>query len=396
MTQPLAIDGGAPVRSTLLPYARHWVDEADINAATSVLRGDWLTTGPEVNAFEEAVAARVGAKHAVALNSGTAALHAAAFVAGIKPGDDVIVPALTFAATANAVLYCGGRPVFADIVEDTGHIEPGALERLVTPQTRAIIPVDYAGQPADLDAVNAFADSHGLVVIEDAAHALGATYCGKPVGAWASLTTFSTHPVKTIATGEGGLVATDNAEYAERLRAFRNHGIAADLHCRAERGDWFYEMDFLGYNYRIPDVLCALGRSQLNKLDGFLARRRAIAAQYDAAFAGLPCMEPLVQFNDRESACHLYVVRLNLDRLRCDRKTMFRALRAEGIGVNVHYIPVYWHPHYQRLGYPKGLCPKTEAFYERILTLPLWPGMSEQDTCDVIEAVYKVSEAYAR
>ena len=391
----LALEGGTPVRPKLLPYGRQTVDEADIAAVAEVLRGDWLTTGPKVAELETAWADRVGAGHAVAVSSGTAALHAAAFAAGVGPGDEVIVTAMTFAASANCVLYQGGTPVFADVQPDTLNVDPAAVEAAITPQTRAIVAVDYGGQPADLDELHAIANHYGLIVIEDAAHAVGATYRGRPVGAISPLSTFSTHPVKHVTTGEGGMITTADGPLAERLRWFRNHGITTDHRQRAEKGGWYYEMVALGYNYRLPDINCALGLSQLHKLDGWLARRRAIAAQYNQAFAGLPAVRPLATRPDREPAWHIYPVLLGLDRLWADRAQVFAALRAENIGVNVHYIPVYWHPYYAQLGYPRGLCPVAEGAYERLITLPLFPAMTDQDVAEVIAAVHKVVEAYA-
>jgi dTDP-4-amino-4,6-dideoxygalactose transaminase len=307
----------------------------------------------------------------------------------------VIVPAITFAASANCVLYLGGRPVFADVLSGTLNVAPNDVVRKITLRTKAIILVDYTGQPCDHDALRALADAHGLIVIEDAAHALGATYHGRKVGTLHELTTFSFHPVKHITTGEGGMVVTDDPQLAARMRAFRSHGITADFRQRAETGSWVYEMMALGYNYRLPDLNCVLGLSQLKKLDGWLARRRTIAARYTEAFAGLPTVELLEVLPDTEPAWHLFVIKLNLERLRVGRKEVFAALRAENIGVNVHYIPVYWHPYYQQLGYVHGLCPVAEAAYERLITLPMFSAMADQDVEDVIDAVHKVTEAYA-
>ncbi len=391
----LAIEGGTPIRNTVLPYGRQWVDEADIQAVVNVLREDWLTTGPAVGAFEKAVADYVGAKEAVVVNSGTAALHVAAFAAGIGPGDEVIVPAITFAASANCVFYLGGRPVFADVLPGTLNLDPADVERKITSCTKAIIAVDYTGQPCDHDAIRALADAYGLVVIEDAAHALGATYHGRKVGTLHQLTTLSFHPVKHITTGEGGMIVTDSSELASQMRAFRSHGVTADFRQRAEACSWVYEMVALGYNYRLPDLNCALGLSQLAKLDVWLARRRAIAVCYKAAFAGLPTVELLDILSDTEPAWHLFVIKLNLEQLCVGRKQIFAALRAENIGVNVHYIPVYWHPYYQRLGYAHGLCSVAEAAYERLISLPMFHGMTDQDIEDVIEAVSKVVKHYA-
>jgi len=390
----LAIEGGPPVRDKLLPYGRQLVDEDDVWAVAEVLRGDWLTTGPKVSEFEVAFAAQVGARHAVAVSNGTAALHATVFAAGIGSGDEVITTPMTFAASANCVLYQGGTPVFADVQPDTLNIAPDKIEAAVTPKTKAIIPVDYTGQPADLDEINAIAAKHGLVVIEDAAHALGATYRQRQVGALSTMTTFSLHPVKHITTGEGGVVTTDDAELARRLQMFRNHGITSEARERQERGGWFYEMVALGYNYRLTDLQCALGLSQLKKLDSWLARRRAIAARYNAAFEKLPELALLSVRADRDPAWHLYVIRLNLEQLRVGRAEIFRALRAENIGVNVHYIPVPWHPYYQRLGYTKGQWPAAEDAYERLISLPMFHAMTDADADDVIEAVRKVMATY--
>ncbi len=390
----LAIDGGTPVRDTLLPYGRHSIDEADIAAVVSVLQSDWLTTGPKVAEFEEVWAARVGALHAVSVNSGTAALHAAAYAAGIGPGDEVIVTPMTFAATANCVLYQGGKPVFADVRPDTLNIDPAAAAAAVTPRTRAIIAVDLAGQPADLDELRTVAERHDLVLIEDAAHALGATYKGQPVGAISHLTTFSTHPVKHVTTGEGGIVTTDDPEMAKRMRWFRNHGITTDHRQRAAEGGWFYEMEGLGYNYRLPDINCALGLSQLRKFDGWLARRRAIADLYQEAFSSTPEIRTPKVLAMNHPAWHLYVIQLVLERLRVGRPEVFAALRAEGIGVNVHYIPVYYHPYYRALGYERGLCPVAERAYAQTITLPVFPTMSSGDISDVVVAVEKVISAY--
>lgn len=394
MSSRLAIDGGAPVRETMLPYARQWVDEADVQPVVEVLRSDWLTTGPKVREFEERVAEYVGAREAVAVNSGTAALHMAAFAVGIRPGDEVITTPLTFAASANCVLYLGGRPVFADVCPDTLNIDPEDVSRKINPKTKAIITVDFTGQPCDYKAIRAIAEQHGLVVIEDAAHALGAEYNSQRVGTLNELTTLSFHPVKQITTGEGGMVTTDHSDLAASMRAFRTHGIATDFRQRAEAGSWVYEMMALGYNYRLPDINCALGLAQMSKLDKWLARRRQIAARYTEAFAEIPEVDVPQILPRTNPAWHLYVIELNLERLRVGRKEVFAALRAENIGVNVHYIPVYWHPYYQQLGYERGLCPMAEAAYERLISLPMFPAMTDEDIGDVITAIYKVISAY--
>jgi perosamine synthetase len=392
----LALEGGKPIRQMLLSYARQSVDEEDIAAVVDVLRSDWLTTGPKVLAFEEAFAARVGAKYAVAVSNGTAALHAAVFAAGIGPGDEVIVPAMTFAASANCVRYLGGTVVFADVRLDSLNLDPERVEAAITPHTRAVITVDYTGQPSDLEQLGELAKRHGLLLIEDASHALGATYHGAPVGAISDLTTFSFHPVKQITTGEGGMITTNNPELAARCRLLRNHGITSDHRQREKAGSWFYEMVDLGYNYRLTDFQCALGLSQLKKLSGWIERRRAIAARYNTAFSSCPEIESPVVMPDREPAWHLYVIRLRTDRLLAGRTKIFQALRAENIGVNVHYIPVPWHPYYQQLGYGKGHWPVAENAYEQMISLPMWPGMIGQDIEDVISAVTKVLDHFRR
>jgi perosamine synthetase len=392
--EALAIDGGTPVRKTMLPYGRQSISEDDIQAVVDVLRSDWLTSGPKVAEFEEALAARVGAKYAVAFSSGTAALHGAAFAAGLKPGDEAITSPLTFAATANCVLYQGARPVFADVSADTLNLDPDRLAERITPNTRAVLPVDYAGHPADLDPILALAERHGLTVIEDACHALGAEYKGRHAGSIAHMSVFSFHPVKHVATGEGGMVTTDRADLAENLRRFRNHGISSDARQRHAAGQWHYEMVLLGFNYRLTDIACALGISQLKKLEANLARRRGIAARYTAAFRNLrgviaPSVRP-----DVNPAWHLYPIRVNPSQLKKDRAYVFRALRAENIGVNVHYIPVHLHPYYRdRFGYRGGEYPIAETAYEQLISLPMFHAMTEQDVEDVIAAVSKVSAA---
>jgi perosamine synthetase len=391
----LAIDGGAPVRKTLLPYGRQSVDEDDIQAVVDVLRSDWLTTGPKVGEFEEAFAAYVGAAHAVSFSSGTAALHAAAFAAGLKPADEAITTPLTFAATANCVLYQGATPVFADVSPDTLNVDPGQVETRITARTRAILPVDYAGHPADLDSIIAIARKNNLIVIEDACHALGAEHKGSRVGGIADMTVFSFHPVKHVTTGEGGMVATNSPQFAETLRRFRNHGISSDARQRQSAGQWHYEMVLLGFNYRLPDILCTLGIEQLKKLEKNLSRRREIAAAYDAAFRETPGIIPPVVKSEVNPAWHLYPIRLDLEKLSANRGQIFRALRAENIGVNVHYIPVHLHPYYRdRFGYRGGEFPLAEAAYSRLISLPMFHSMSQQDVADVIHAVRKVLANY--
>lgn len=392
-----AIEGGNPIRSEKLPNGRQTVDEKDVAAVVEVLRSPWLTTGPKVAELEAALARATGAADAVALANGTAALHAAAFALDVGPGDEVIVPPITFAATANSVVFQSATPVFADVDPGTLLIDPATVERKITSRTKAIMAVDFAGQPCDYDALRKVAAQNGLALVADACHALGASLDGRTAGSLADLTVFSLHPVKPITAGEGGIVTTDNADFASRIRRFRNHGIDADHRQRAQRGSWHYEMVDLGYNYRITDIQCALALSQLDKLDGFIERRRQIARQYDEAFAENALLTPLAVNPGVGHGYHLYVVELQLERLRVDRERVFQALQAEGINVGVHYIPVHLHPYYrEHFRTAVGDCPVAEAAYERILSLPIFPAMSDEDVADVIEAVEKVTEAYRR
>ena len=394
--ESLALHGGRPVRERILPYGRQIIEQRDLDAVTEVLRSDWLTTGPVVEEFERGFAAFVGAAHAVAVNSGTAALHAAAFGAGVRAGDEVIVPALTFAASANCARYLGADVVFADVRADTLTIDIASVKKALSSRTKAIVAVDYGGQPADLDELLDIAESRGLTLIEDAAHGIGSSYRNRSVGAIADFTTFSLHPVKQMTTGEGGIVTTQDPALAARLRAFRSHGIATDARQREAEGAWYYEMSMLGYNYRLTDFQSALGLSQLSRLPGWLERRRQLAQRYSAALASYPGVTPLTVLPDRSSSWHLYVVRFDRDAFTTTRTEIFAAMRAENIGVNVHYIPVPWHPYYAKLGYERGGWPAAEAAYEEILTLPLWAGMTDGDADDVVAAIGKVHAAFAR
>jgi perosamine synthetase len=395
--EALAIHGGTPVRKTLLPYGRQSIEEDDIHAVVETLRSDWLTTGPKIPEFEEAFAAWVGARYAVSFSSGTAALHGAAFAAGIETGDEAITTPLTFAATANCLLYQNGTPVFADISPDTLNLDPERVAAKISQRTKVLLPVDYAGHPADLEAMLEISERHGLVVIDDACHALGAEYKGRRVGSIAHMTVFSFHPVKHLTTGEGGMVTTDNAAYADALRKFRNHGISSGARDRQQAGQWHYEMVLLGYNYRLTDIACALGLSQLKKLEENLTRRREIAARYTAAFREMPGICAPVVREEALPAWHLYPIRLDLARLAAGRAEIFRALRAENIGVNVHYVPVHLHPYYrERFGYRGGEFPIAESAYESLISLPMFHGMSDQDVEDVIQAVDLVIGYYRK
>lgn len=373
-----------------IPYGKQKISEQDIEAVAAVLRSDWLTTGPAVAEFECVVKNFVGAAHGVAASSGTAALHCAMYAIGVAPGDEVIVPAMTFAATANSVVYQGGVPIFVDVDEDTLLLNAEQVELHVTPRTKAIIAVDYAGQPCDYRALKAIADRHNLALVADACHALGAESHGCRVGSLADITVFSFHPVKHITTGEGGMAVTDNIEYARRMRLFRNHGISTDFREREKQGSWHYEMVDLGFNYRMTDFQCALGISQMHSLPDFLDRRRQIARQYTEAFSNNDNVSPLLLCSNNHHAWHLYVVKL-AGKL-ADRKKVFQEMRAVGIGVNVHYIPVHLHPFYShRFGCVPGLCPVAEEVYQHILSLPIWPGMGDDDVDTVIKRLHDIA-----
>ncbi len=378
--------------STPIPYGRQWIDEADIAAVVEALRSDWLTTGPRVAEFEQAFARFTGSVDAVAVSSGTAALHAIMHAAGIGAGDEVIVPAMTFAASANCVVYQGGRPVFADVKPDTLLLDPDSVISKITAKTRAIVAVDYAGQACDYDTLRQIATDRNLLLVADACHSLGGSYKGNPVGSLASMSAFSLHPVKPITTGEGGMITTDDPELARRLRVFRNHGITTDHRQREQQGSWFYEMVDLGYNYRITDIQCALGLSQLAKLPGWVERRQAIARRYDEALSGFDGIRALSVQPQVSHAYHLYVVRLSAQAMGMDRSDAFARLRELGILVNVHYLPVHLHPFYRRqFGTRPGQCPVAEAAYEQILSLPIFPAMSETQVERVVSCAQRIA-----
>jgi perosamine synthetase len=395
-----------------IPYARQSLDDDDIAAVVDVLKGDWLTQGPKVSAFEQAIADRVGAKHGVVVATGTAALHCACFAAGVGAGDEIITSPITFAASGNCGIYLGASVKFADIRPDTYCMDPSKLEAVITPRTKAIIPVDYTGQPCDIDEINEIAARHGITVIQDAAHALGATYKERPVGSLADMTIFSFHPVKHIAMGEGGLIATDDDGLAQKLRLFRTHGItnvpdmmvvkdlATDSWSSGQdasntdgQAPWYYEMQALGFNYRITDIQCALGLSQLTKLDRFLERRREIAQRYTEAFSHSPYLTVPYQEPDRHNAWHLYMLSLRLDEMSKSRRQVFEELRGKGIGVHVHYIPLHLLPFYrERFGYKPGDFPTAEAYYRSAITIPLFPAMTDADCDRVIASVLETVE----
>lgn len=365
-----------------ISYGRQSIDDEDIQLVIDTLRSSNLTQGPKILEFEQAVANYVGTKYAVAFCNGTAALHGACYAAGIGEGDEVITSPITFAASANCVRYVGGTVVFADIDRKTYNIDTEQIRMNITKKTKAIIPVDFTGQPANLDEIMAIAKEHNLVVIEDGAHSFGASYKGQKVGTQADMTMFSFHPVKPITTGEGGVIVTNNEDYYKKLLKFRSHGIEQTAYAQ-EQGNWYYEMTDLGYNYRMTDLQAALGISQMLKLDAFLQRRREIASLYSKALKGVKGIQVPFQLEDVESGWHLYMIQLK----HANRKQVFEMMRAANIGVHVHYLPVYWHPYYQQLGYDKGLCPVAEKWYEKALTLPIHPSLTDEEIDYVIRTV---------
>ena len=391
-----AICGGSPVRDKKLYYSHQDVNEKDIAAVVDVLKSDFLTTGPAITEMERKLCEITGAKYAVAISNDTAALHIACLAAGVGEGDEVITTPITFAASANCALYCGGKPVFADIDPETYQIDPADIERKITDRTKAVIPVDYTGQTSDLQAIRDICDKHGLVMIEDAAHSIGTKYNGIHVGTIADMTTFSFHAVKTITGGEGGAIVTSDEELYKKLVLLRTHGITRDesLMVHEPDGPWYYEQLCLAPNYRLTDMQAALISSQLDRLPEFIQRRKAIRAKYDEAFSKMP--ELFVQKEDKNSdSCrHLYILRIVPEKLKIGRKEFFEALGAENIICNVHYIPTYYFPHYEKLGYKKGICPNAEKLYDEMITIPLYSGMSDADADDVIEAVTKIVNYY--
>lgn len=393
-----AIEGGKPTRKIFLPYGQQWIDDKDIKAVIEVLKTDWITQGPKIKEFEEIVSKYCNARYAVALSSGTAALHAAAYAADIKNGDEVITTPMTFAASANCILYQDGIVKFADIKKDTYNIDPREIQKQISDKTKVIIPVDYTGQPCDIDEINEIAKDNNFVVIEDASHAIGSEYRGKKVGGLSDISILSFHAVKHITTGEGGMVLTNNQEFYEKLLLFRTHGITKNpKKMYKNQGGWYYEMQTLGYNYRITDFQCALGISQFKKLESFIKRRREIVDKYNKAFKDIN--EIIIPFEkpDVKSAYHLYMIQLKLEKLNADRKKIFDALRTENIGVHVHYIPVHLQPYYMKnFGFKRGDFPIVEDYYKRNLTLPLFPKMSNNDVEDVINSVKKVLSFYRR
>lgn len=383
------------MRETPIYYGHQYIDDADIQAVVDVMKQD-LTCGPKIKELEEKLCRITGARYAVVCSNGTAALHIAALAAGVGEGDEVITTPITFAASANCALYCGARPVFADINEETYNIDPACVKTLTTEKTKAVVAVDYTGQSVELEELLDHCHKHGLVLIEDGAHVIGTRYKGKYNGAIADMTTFSFHPVKTVTCGEGGAVLTNSEEYYQKLLLYRTHGITKDREFMEHEpdGPWYYEQIALGMNYRLTDIQAALLISQLDKLPMFSARRKEIVKTYNEAFSKLPQIMIQKEIPESDTTRHLYILRLNLDKLRIGRKEFFEALKAENVFCNVHYIPTYYFPYYEKLGYKRGICPKAEKLYEEIISLPLYYAMSDQDVQDVICAVAKIAEYY--
>lgn len=393
-----AYAGGKPVRETKLYYGHQYLDEKDVQAVVDVLHSDYLTCGPKITELEQRLCDLTGAKYAVVCSNDTAALHIACMAAGVSAGDEVVTTPITFLASANCALYCGAKPVFADIDEETYNIDPKEIEKALTSRTKAVVAVDYTGQVVDLDTIMETCHKQNVVVIEDAAHSIGTLYKGRPVGSVADMTTFSFHPVKTVTAGEGGAILTDNEEYYRKLLLYRSHGMTRDpaQMTKESEGGWYYQMIDLGYNYRMTDMQAALLLSQLDKLPMFRKRRKEIVARYNEAFSQIPELTVQQELESSDTTRHLYILRIKPEKLSIDRRGFFDAMAAENIMCNVHYIPIYLQPFYQQMGYPKGLCPKAEKLYNEMMSLPLYYAMTDQDVEDVINAVRKIVDYYRK
>ena len=386
------------MRAQILPFHVPEIAEEEIQSVVETLRSGWLTTGPKVKRLEENFADYVGCRHAVAVNSGTAALHLALDALGVKEGDEVLVPTMTFASTAEVVLYFKARPLLVDCRQDTLNLDPNQIEKKVTPKTKAIIPVHFAGQACEMDQILKIARKYKLHVIEDAAHALPARYQGKMVGNIGDITCFSFYATKTITTGEGGMITTENDEYADRMRIMSLHGFSKDAWKRyAANSSWYYEIHYPGYKYNLTDIAAAIGIEQLKKCDRFWEARKRIASLYDEGFTGMPEIRTPVTSSDRQHAWHLYVIQLELEQLRITRNDFVEALKEERIGTSVHFIPLHLHPYYRStFGYKPQDFPNASAVFERTVSLPIYPKMTEADVQDVIGAVRSIAQVYRR
>lgn len=396
--EKLAIEGGKPIRKDFLPYGKQWLDRKEIDEVIDTLKSDWITTGPKMQLFENNFKKYIGSKYAIAVNSGTAALHISTSSIDINPGDEVITTPLTFVASANCIVYRGGTPIFADIKKDTYNIDPQEIKKKISSKTKAIIPVHFAGQPCDMDEIGEIAEENDLYIIEDAAHAIDAEYRGKKIGNISDLTIFSFHPVKNITTAEGGMVTTNNDDLNEKLLMYRTHGISINAEKRfGKSGDYYYDMQVLGFRYNMSELHASLGIHQLEKLESFQKRRRQIVNIYNRELQNIEEISiPYVKENVKHS-WHLYVIQLKLEKLRVDRDHIFKALREENIGVNVHYIPVHYHSFYrEKFGLKIGILPNVESLFPRLLTIPLFHGMSESDAYDVVNALEKVIKYYKK
>ena len=393
-----AIEGGKPARETKIYYGHQYIDDADVEAVVDVLRNHDLTCGPKIKELEDKLCSLTGAKYGVVCSNGTAALHISCLAAGVGEGDEVITTPITFAASANCALYCGARPVFVDIDPETYNIDPQKVEEAITERTKAVIAVDYTGQSAALDPLREICKRHGLILIEDGAHVIGTKYKGRANGSISDMTTFSFHPVKTVTGGEGGAVMTDDETLYKKLLLYRTHGIVKDVSLMEHESDgpWYHEQIVLGYNYRLTDIRAALIISQLDKLPMFSRRRKEIVARYDEAFGKLSQLFVQREISDSDTTRHLYILRIVPERLKIDRRKFFDALAAENVCGNVHYIPTYYFPYYEKMGYRRGLCPNAEKLYEEIITLPLYYAMTDEDVESVIEAVTKIAVYYER
>ncbi|MBO7339436.1 MAG: UDP-4-amino-4,6-dideoxy-N-acetyl-beta-L-altrosamine transaminase [Lachnospiraceae bacterium] len=396
--EELAIFGGKPVREKKIFYGRQCVEQDDVDAVVQTMTSDYITCGPKVLELEKTLCEVTGAKYAVAVCNGTAALHLAAMAAGFGPEDEVIVSSITFAASANCVRYCGATPVFADINNETYNIDPECIRKLITPKTKGIVAVDFTGQATELDEIRKICKEHNLILIEDAAHAMGTKYNGQPVGSIADMTCFSFHPVKTVTCGEGGAITTNDEALYRHLARLRTHGITRNPEEMVHPTDalWYNEQVELGFNYRLTDFQAAMLISQLKKLPKFSARRKEIVAAYDEAFSKIPEIQVQKEIPESDTTRHLYILRLRLEKLTCDRRQFFDALYAENTCPQVHYLPVYWHSYYEKLGYPKGLCPNAERFYESSMSIPLYYSLTDEEVRDVIRAVEKIVAYYRK